>query len=114
MRAAFFGGLPAPLRWFVPLVARRALGRQLHEQGIGRHAPEQIYAIGVADIDALALLLGDQPYFLGAEASSADAAAYAFLANIIDVPLDMPLLQAARARANLPAYCARMRARYFA
>jgi glutathione S-transferase len=112
-RQALFDPLPAPLRWFVPLLARRALTQQLRAQGIGRHAPQDIYAIGVADIEALSLLLGDQAYFLGAEPSSVDAAAYAFLANILDVPLDMPLLQAARAHANLPAYCARMRARYY-
>ena len=112
-RPAFFGALPVPLRWFVPLLARRALAQQLHTQGIGRHRREDIYAIGVADIEALSLLLGEQDYFLGAEPSSVDAAAYAFLANIVDVPLDMPLLQAARVHANLPAYCARMRARYY-
>jgi glutathione S-transferase len=113
-RPAFFGALPAPLRLFVPLLARRALAQQLHAQGIGRHPPEAIYAIGAADIAALSLLLGGQSYFLGAEPSSVDAAAYSFLANILDVPLDTPLLQAARAHPNLAAYCARMRARYYA
>ena len=113
-RPAFFGALPAPLRWFVPLLARRSLAQQLHAQGIGRHQPEEIYRIGTADIAALSLLLGEQAYFLGAEPSSFDAAAYAFLANILDVPLDMPLRRAALAHANLPAYCARMRARYYA
>lgn len=113
-RQAFFGALPAPLRWFVPSVARRSLRQQLHAQGTGRHQPDEIYNIGTADIAALALLLGEQAYFLGADPTSVDAAAYAFLANILDVPLDMPLLQAARAHANLPAYCERMRARYYA
>jgi glutathione S-transferase len=113
-RQAFFGALPVPLRWFVPGLARRGLAQQLHAQGTGRHTAEDIYAIGSADIAALALLLGDQSYFLGAEPSSVDAAAYAFLANILDVPLDQPLRQAARAQPNLSAYCARMRARYYA
>jgi glutathione S-transferase len=113
-RQTFFGALPAPLRWFVPRLARRSLARQLYAQGTGRHQADEIYGIGSADITALSLLLGDKPYFLGEEASSVDAAAYAFLANILDVPLDLPLRQAARAHANLPAYCARMRARYYA
>jgi len=112
-RQAFFGALPAPLRWFVPLLARRSLARQLYAQGIGRHQPDEIYRIGTANIAALSDLLGERPYFLGAEASSVDAAGYAFLANILDVPLDVPLRQAARAHANLPAYCARMRERYY-
>lgn len=113
-RQAFFGALPVPLRGFVPLLARRGMAQQLYAQGSGRHQREEIYNIGRADIAALSLLLGEQPYFLGAEPSSVDAAAYAFLANILDVPLDMPLLHEARANANFPAYCARMRARYYA
>jgi glutathione S-transferase len=112
-RQAFFGALPAPLRWFVSRLARRSLAQQLHAQGSGRHQPEEIYNIGTTNIAALSLLLGEQPYFLGAEPSSVDAAAHAFLANILDVPLETPLLQAARAHVNLPAYCARMRARYY-
>jgi len=113
-RPAFFGSLPAMLRWFVPSMARRSLARQLDAQGIGRHEPEEIFNIGAADIAALSLLLGDEPYFLGAEPSSVDAAAYAFLANILDVPLETPLLDAARSHANLAPYCGRMRARYYA
>jgi len=112
-RQAFFGAMPAPLRAFIPRMARRSLAQQLHAQGIGRHQPEEIYDIGAADIAALSLLLGERSYFLGAEPSSVDAAGYAFLANILDVPLDVPLRQAARSHANLPAYCARMRAHYY-
>jgi len=110
---AFFGALPAPLRWIVPPLARRSLAQQLHAQGIGRHQPDEIYRIGTADIAALSQLLGDGPYFLGAQPTSVDAAGYAFLANILDVPLEVPLRQAVRDHANLPAYCARMRARYY-
>ena len=112
-RPAFFGALPVPLRWFIPPIARRSLAQQLHAQGIGRLAPQEIYRIGEEDIDALSSMLGEQPYFLGMQPSSIDAAAYAFLANILDVPLETPLLQAARAHANLAAYCGRMRARYY-
>jgi len=113
-RPAFFGALPLPLRWLIPPIARRALAQQLYAQGAGRQQPQDIYAIGAADLAALSQLLGAQDYFLGAQPSSVDAAAYAFLANILDVPLEVPLLQAARSHANLGAYCARMRARYYA
>jgi len=113
-RQAFFSDLPLPLRWFVPRLARRGIARELYAQGTGRHAAEDIYRVGSADIDALAYLLGANTYFLGAEPSSVDAAAYAFLANILDVPFDLPPRQAARSHANLAAYCARMRARYYA
>jgi len=112
-RQVFFEGLPPLLKQLVPHLARRTIRQELRGHGMGRHSREEIYAIGCADIAALARLLGDQPYFMGAQPSSLDATAYAFIANLLWVPLASPLLDAARARANLKAYCQRMKARYF-
>ena len=109
----FFGGMPWPLRAIVPIVARRGIRAELRGHGMGRHAPEQIHALGIADVDALAALLGDQPYFLGAQATSVDAVATAFLANILMVPLETPIKAAAAGHANLVGYCRRMAQRYF-
>jgi len=109
----FFGGMPWPLRAIVPIVARRGIRAELRGHGMGRHTPEQIHALGAADVDALAELLGDQPYFLGAQATSVDAVAGAFLANILMVPLETPVKAAAAGRANLVAYCRRVAQRYF-
>ncbi len=39
----------------------------LRAQGTGRHSREEIYAQGKADLDAVATLLGDQPFMLGTE-----------------------------------------------
>lgn len=112
-RPAFFDAMPWPLRVIVPLIARRSLRAELHGQGMGRHAPEQIHALGIADVDALAALLGEQEYFLGPQATSVDAIAAAFLANILMVPLETPIKRAAAAHPNLVAYCRRMAQRYF-
>ncbi len=112
-RPAFFGTLPWPLRAIVPLVARRGIRAELQGHGMGRHSPEQIHALGMADIDALAVLLGEQDYFLGARVSSVDVIATAFLANILMVPLETPIKSAAAGHANLVAYCRRMATLYF-
>jgi glutathione S-transferase len=80
---------------------------------MGRHTPEQIHALGVADVDALAELLGDKEFFLGSQATSVDAVAAAFLANIVMVPLESPIKRAAAAHPNLVAYCRRMAQQYF-
>ncbi|MBA2350336.1 MAG: glutathione S-transferase C-terminal domain-containing protein [Burkholderiales bacterium] len=87
--------------------------RELHGHGMGRHTSDEIYAIGKADIGALADLLGDRPFVMGAEPTSVDAVAYAFLANLIWVPLDTPLKRYALSRPNLEAYCQRMKSRYY-
>ena len=112
-RPAFFGTMPWPLRLIVPWIARRGIRAELHGHGMGRHAPQQIHALGIADVDALAALLGDQAYFLGGQATSVDAIAAAFLANLLMVPLETPVKIAAAGHANLVAYCQRMAQRYF-
>jgi glutathione S-transferase len=112
-RASFFGGMPWPLRMIVPWVARRGIRAELQGQGMGRHTPAQIHALGMTDIDALAELLGDQEYFLGLQATSVDAAGVAFLANILMTPLETPISKAAAAHPNLVDYCQRMARRYF-
>ena len=112
-RPAFFGAMPWPLRVIVPIVARRGIRAELQGHGMGRHALDQIHALGVADLDALAALLGEQAYFLGSKATSVDAVAAAFLANILMVPLETPIKAAAAGHSNLVAYCRRMAQQYF-
>ena len=111
---AAFARFKFPLRQIVPLIARRGARQELHGQGTGRHSREEIYAIGRRDIGALAELLGDQAYFLGGEPASIDATGYAFLANLLWVPVDSPLRAHAATFANLEAYCQRMKAQYYA
>ena len=62
---------------------------------------------------ALSELLGDQAFFLGDEPTSVDATAYAFFANLLWVPIDLPIRAHAQKLANLEGYCQRMKARYF-
>lgn len=113
-RAAFFGTLPAPAKWFVPLLARRAIAKELQGHGMGRHDAFEIHDIGKRDITALADFLGDKPFFMGAAPCALDATAYAFLANILWVPVESPLKEHAQSYPQLEAYCGRMRSRYFA
>ncbi len=110
---AFFAHLKFPLRQIIPIFARRGLRGQLHGQGTGRHGRDEIHAIGCRDISALSELLGDRHFFLGGEPSSIDATGYAFLANLLWAPIDMPMRAHAAKLPNLEAYCQRMKARYF-
>ncbi len=107
---AFFGSFPWPLNAVVPKLARKHMAKELWFQGTGRHPPDQIYASGMADLAALAGLLGDRPYCLGDAATSVDATGYAFLANILVPPVETPLKRAAQGMANLVAYHDRMAA----
>ena len=112
-QAAFFGALPVPLRWIIPPLARRGMRQQLRGHGMGRHTTQEIHAIGQRDITALADFLGHKPYFMGDEPCSLDACAYAFLANLVWVPLESALQQHAARYPQLEVYCRRMRSHYY-
>lgn len=85
----------------------------LRGQGIGRHTPERIAALGERSIDALAQLLGDQPHIMGEVACGLDATVFAMLASAATPFFDTPLRRAIEARPNLSAYVARLMDRYY-
>jgi glutathione S-transferase len=109
-KPAFFGALPPLVRDAVAGAVRRKIRRDLAGQGIGRHQPDEIYALGCEDVEAAARILGARPYFGGDAPGAIDATAYAFLANVVWVPLETPVKAAVVARPRLVAYCERMRA----
>lgn len=112
-RPAFARILPGPIAFFLPLI-RRSVQKSLRGQGTGRHTKEEIYALGVADLDALSTRLGDQPFFFGNEPSSIDAVLYGFEESLLVFPYDSPVKQRALSLANIVAHRDRMRARFFA
>lgn len=102
--------IPAPLRWLVPGIIRKKVIASTVAQGVGRHTPDEIYALGKADLEAVAALLGEGPYLLGGEVHVIDVVAYAFLANILRWPKPSPLTDTARALPGLEAYVTRIEA----
>ncbi len=113
-RDVVLGALPVPVRRVVGPVARRGVWRQLRGHGIGLHARDEIYAIGRGDIRAVAEFLGDKPFLMGEAASSIDAVAYGFLANIARPPIESPLKRELLERPNLVRFLERIEASWFA
>ena len=91
-------------------VAQRYNFERYHYQGIGRFEAEQVYARGIADLEALAGLLGESQFIFGSTVRSADAGLYGFLANIHFYPIETPLRAFLSSRGNLVSYCARIHA----
>ena len=110
---AFFGAMPAPLRWFVPSLIRKAVKKNLHGQGLGRHSKAEILTIADKSFDALSVLLGDNDYFYGEQPCSFDAAAYAILCQFISVTCDNEFNLKARTYTNLVRYCQRIENQFF-
>ncbi len=108
LRQLFFGAMPLPLRLFVPGMVRKRVRRRLHDQGVGRHARDEIYALGAADIAAVSTILGDKSFLFGDRPTLADATAFALLVSIIGPDFESPLRTSAIGHANLVSYTERM------
>jgi glutathione S-transferase len=104
----FFSGLPFPLKYFVPNIARKSVLQSMVSQGIGRHTRDEIYQMGMEDLDAVSAILGDKSFLFGDQPSMADATAYGFLISIIGPDIATPLKAHAIGLPNLVTYCERM------
>jgi glutathione S-transferase len=113
VKSAFFSELPPIVKSIVPNIARKNIQKQLHGHGMGKHSPDEIHAIGLADLGALSDFLGDKQFFFGGEPTSLDASAYGMLANILWSPFQSPLQDRARNLDNIVAFCTHIRDRYY-
>jgi glutathione S-transferase len=72
---------------------------------IGRFAPNDAYARGLADLRVLANLIPVQGYVHGSKPTSIDAGIYGFLANIYFFDIDTPLKQFVTSQQNVVRHC---------
>ncbi len=107
-------GVPGFAAPFVMSMVRKQVVQTAHRQGMARHSIAEVEEIGVGLIDALAELAGDRPYFFGSEPRSIDASVFPFVWSILGTPIEGRLQTQMRSKANLVAYCERIRAQYFA
>lgn len=113
MKASLAEKLPPVARTLVWTMISSHMTKQLHARGIARHAPQIIEAKGRADIDALATFLGDRPFLVADQPSTADAALFGLLAPVVYWPMPTPVASYARTVPAVAAYCERMRQRCF-
>jgi glutathione S-transferase len=113
VKTAIFGGLPAPLKLFVPAMVRRGVRSTLKKHGIGRHNETEIMQIFEHTLQSLKQILGEKNYFFGDKASSFDAAAFGFLSSFILVNIDNPYNQLARSYQSLMDFCQRINNIYY-
>ncbi|HXP96854.1 MAG TPA: glutathione S-transferase family protein [Telmatospirillum sp.] len=111
--AQFFKAVPAPLRWLVQTTIRRRVRKTLHGQGEGRFTAAERARLAARAMAAIADVLGDRPYLMGAEPCGADATVFAFLQGALCPLFEGPLRSAAEASPGLVDYCHRLTARYY-
>jgi glutathione S-transferase len=101
-----------PAQALLPLI-RRAVKKSLHKQGTGRHAPDEIERIAIADLGALAAIIGDHDFVLGDRPATCDASAFAFVEGIAGFPHPSRTRDFVLQDPRLAAYRARVRARWW-
>jgi glutathione S-transferase len=108
-----FPSLPEPQRHQIVASIYETTISQMQGHGMGRHTAEEVYQLGIADITAVSDFLANKPFFMGEKPTTADAAIYAYVASMIEPPLDCPVKEHGLKLINLVDYCKRMRARYY-
>lgn len=85
--------------------ARAFNGERYYFQGIGRYAPAEAYARGIADLEVLARLVPADGFVHGASPTTIDAGIYGFIANIHYYAIETPLKACVEKHANLVRHC---------
>lgn len=112
-KKAIFGVLPPVIRDAAAVIYRYKIRQQIYGHGIGRHTREEIFELGMLDIDALSASLGDKKYFLGDRPTTLDASAFGFLINTLGCPIESPLKDHGLSKSNLKNYVNRIKAQYY-
>ena len=113
VKKVYFGGMPPLVRDVIPAMIRKIVGRDLKGHGMGRHGRDEIYDLGVDDINALAAFLENKEYVMGDQVTTVDATAYAFIACTLHFPNTSPMIEAVKAHNNLLTYYKKMAAIYY-
>lgn len=111
--AQFFRRIPALMRPFIQKKIRGKVRNALKAHGMGRHTAQEIVALATKDIESIAAILSDKPYLMGQRPCSADAAAFAFIHNLLCPHFDTPIRTVAETHPNLLNYSTRIGRQYF-
>lgn len=109
----FFVRVPFVMRPFVVAMVGRQLRRTLSGQGIGRHSQAEIDRMSQRAVAALAGVLGEKPWLMGAEPCGADATAWAFVLGGMCETFRSTVGDQMRQHVNLVAYAERGKAQWF-
>ena len=103
---AYFGAMPAPLRWIVPRLARRGVRATLKARDVTRQGNQVLWNRFEQTLDALDDRAPGSGLWLGEELSRADIAITAQLVSLL-TPLTPWQAERVRARGRLASYLER-------
>jgi len=110
---ARFDLVPSIVRPLVVHTVEKQVKNLLWQQGILRHADEDIIESGLRDWRAVLAVMSDGPFFFGNEPTSVDAVVFGALATSMLTPIESPIRDFLRSQPACIAYAERMRSRFF-
>lgn len=106
-------GVPGPVFGLIKPLAQRIVRKQVSGHGMGRHTPETIWNLAIADVGALAHWLGQREWGFGDQPTVFDATLSAYVGELVMQPWDSPLVNETRKHRNLVSHFKRMMALYY-
>ena len=100
--------VPGVLLPFIRGLVRSQNRRAMDGQGLGRHAPEVLWQLGISDVAALGHWLGTKTYGFGDAPTVFDACLASYIGGIVRQPWSNPLKVATLKYGNLVAHFERM------
>ncbi|WP_168771166.1 glutathione S-transferase family protein [Palleronia sediminis] len=113
VREGYFAEIPRPLRGVVFGIVSRTMRKTARLQGLGRFTEEEKAMLARQDIDALADLLGERPFYFGEAPRSVDACVFGAIHTVLRCDLDTPARDAILARPTLVDFEERLRSRLY-
>ena len=97
----------------MPLVSRVQMKKAL-AQGMGRHSEAEVYEMGIKDLRAISIHLGDRPFFTGDKATEVDCTMFGVLAQFLWNSSGGPLEKVLKEELpNLTSFCKRMKEQFW-
>jgi glutathione S-transferase len=109
----FFDRAPALLRPLIVGTIRKKIRGHLHGHGLGRHTEAENNVTAARATEALAQMLGDNRYFMGATPCGVDATVFAFVAGTLCRTFESPMRAKMEGMNNLVAYNKRMMTEFY-
>ena len=82
-RDGLFAAIPGAIRPLVTALIRRKIRRDLSGQGIGRHGEADVQRRAIADLEAVAAVLGERDFVVADRPTVVDVTLFAFVDNLV-------------------------------
>jgi hypothetical protein len=104
LKNTLFAAIPKLIRGVITGKIREKVEGDLKGQGIAKHTPEEVHALGLEDVRALSDYLNGREWFGNGKPCLLDISAVTLLASFLKVPMETPVKAAISRDSQLVSY----------